>query len=61
MIQFVRPGMCFNNYLKSSFAKTDKRQPKTELFTPHCGLYYLVFNVKIFFWQKPTITSMFTR
>ena len=38
-----------HNYLKSSFAKTDKRHPKTELFTPHCGLHYLVFNVKIFF------------
>ena len=35
--------------LKSSFAKTDKRHPKTELFTPPCSLYYLVFNVKIFF------------
>ena len=41
--------------------KTDKHHPKIELFTPPWDLYYLVFNVKILFWQKPTITSMFTR
>ena len=38
--------------MKSSFAKTDKRHPKIELFMPCCGLYYLLFNVRIFFWQK---------
>ena len=37
------------NQMKSSFAKTDKRHPKIELFMPPCGLYFLVFNVKIFF------------
>ena len=47
-------------HMKSLFAKTDKCHPKIELFTPPCILYYLVFNVKVFFWQKPTITSMFT-
>ena len=30
--------------MKSSFAKTDKCHPKTELFTPHWGLHYLVFK-----------------
>ena len=35
--------------MKSSFAKTEKRDPKIELFMPPYGLHYLVFNVKIFF------------
>ena len=38
--------------MKSSFPKTDKRHSKIELFMPRCGLYYLVFNVRIFFWQN---------
>ena len=39
-------------YMKSSFAKTDKRHPKIELFMSPCGLYYLVFNVKNIFLAK---------
>ena len=38
--------------MKSSFAKTDKRHPKIELFTPPCGLYYLVLMSKYFFGKK---------
>ena len=50
----------FHDHMKSSFAKADQSHPKIQLFMPPCSLYYLVFNVKIFFWQKPTVISMFT-
>ena len=38
--------------MKSSFTKNDKRHLKTELFSPRCGLYYLVFNVQNVFLAK---------
>ena len=49
IFELKTPQTIFLLYVKSSFAKTNKRHPKTELFTPHCSLYYIVFIVKIFF------------